>query len=330
MKNCPHCKAAIEESARFCIYCMSSLEEKKTVELLFPKKKAPWIIGIAAGAAVLILVAFLLLLKSPSGDNIPQGTATTSSASANAIPSTTSTHRADKTDLVALNTSTTGINAVPTVPTAPAAASSTQQTTVTTAGNLPQTTTRTASKSTTKTTAKTTTKSASKTTTTTTTATETTVAVQADTYIYREAVHDDLYLDMTIAVPPDTVVITGVRTPSADGIYRVPNVIDGKRVVAIAAGAFAGEDVRVVVLPANMATVNEHAFSACPNLTDIYYASNAIYTYPAAFAPLSQRNGMLTIHCAWNCSNRNFRYYRNIATDWFGADYQEWNGGDIE
>ena len=385
MKQCPHCKASIEESSRFCLYCMSSFEEKKTVELSFAKKKVLWIVGAAVGAVLLLIVVAVLSAmppKAPTSGGALQGTTTTSSVSG-ATSTPTSARRTTKTDPSVPNTSTTGTNAAPvivptaneaaspmqqttdmptldtsttgantapgTVSTANEEASLTQKTTVTTDDSTTQTTKKTVSGSTTKATTKvitkvttkvttkattkaaTTTKSASKTTTTVATASKTTAAaVQTDTYTYREAVHDDVYLDMTIAVPPDTVTITGIRTPAADGIYRVPNVIDGKRVVAIAADAFAGEDVRIVVLPANMATVNERAFTGCPNLTDIYYISKAIYTYPAAFVPPSQRAGVLTIHCAWDCSNRNFRYYRNIAADWFGADYQEWNGGDIE
>ena len=38
MKKCPFCGADIEESARFCLYCMQSLTEKEQIPP-HPKKK---------------------------------------------------------------------------------------------------------------------------------------------------------------------------------------------------------------------------------------------------------------------------------------------------
>ena len=55
MKKCPHCKAEIEENARFCLYCMTSLDEKQTV--LPPKRKWP----LPIIAAVMLLGLILLL-----------------------------------------------------------------------------------------------------------------------------------------------------------------------------------------------------------------------------------------------------------------------------
>ena len=47
MKKCPFCGADIEESARFCLYCMQSLTEKEQISS-YQKKKPQWLLIIAA------------------------------------------------------------------------------------------------------------------------------------------------------------------------------------------------------------------------------------------------------------------------------------------
>ena len=59
MKKCPFCGADIEDSARFCLYCMHSLEEKELIRLR-RKKKLPWLVIVAAVVAILLMLAFFL------------------------------------------------------------------------------------------------------------------------------------------------------------------------------------------------------------------------------------------------------------------------------
>ena len=72
MKQCPHCQAELQEGARFCLYCMTSLVEK---EALSPRRKRlgavllAWIFGVIAVAAV-VAVGILLL---SGGDDPAQG-----------------------------------------------------------------------------------------------------------------------------------------------------------------------------------------------------------------------------------------------------------------
>lgn len=73
MKKCPFCGANIDDSARFCLHCMTSLTEKEQI-LLHQKKKPQWIIPILV-AIVVSFVAVLLLFgqktapnKAPSDD----------------------------------------------------------------------------------------------------------------------------------------------------------------------------------------------------------------------------------------------------------------------
>ena len=60
MKKCPFCGADIEESARFCLYCMQSFTEKK--QILPPKKKKPkWLLIISAVVTAFLVLAIFLL-----------------------------------------------------------------------------------------------------------------------------------------------------------------------------------------------------------------------------------------------------------------------------
>ena len=65
MKKCPFCGADIEDSARFCLYCMQPLTEKEQV-LLRKKKKPQWFLIIAAFVAVLLMLAVFLLGPLPN------------------------------------------------------------------------------------------------------------------------------------------------------------------------------------------------------------------------------------------------------------------------
>lgn len=69
MKQCPFCKAEIEENARFCLYCMKPLIQKDTVKL--PKKRQ-WIWVLVA--VVLVVCIGLALLSM--GERKPKETKT--------------------------------------------------------------------------------------------------------------------------------------------------------------------------------------------------------------------------------------------------------------
>lgn len=57
MKKCPFCEADIEESARFCLYCMQSLTEKEQI-VSHKKKKAQWLIIVLIALLLLAVLAF--------------------------------------------------------------------------------------------------------------------------------------------------------------------------------------------------------------------------------------------------------------------------------
>lgn len=144
------------------------------------------------------------------------------------------------------------------------------------------------------------------------------------TYYYRQAQRGD---DFSINYPftENDIVITGVGGVSGSGLYIIPPKIDGKRVIGISGLSFSEEDicktVLGVVVPDSVLTISSNAFYGCENMTDIYFCGKSVFTDTNAFSTV--RNGTLTIHCAYDCSDRNFRYYRNSAS-YFGALYEEW------
>ena len=70
MKECPKCKAALEDNARFCLYCMTSLEEKE--QILPSERKLPrWPLVLLC---VLLLGVLLFLLIDPN-TQVPEETA---------------------------------------------------------------------------------------------------------------------------------------------------------------------------------------------------------------------------------------------------------------
>ena len=68
MKKCPFCGANIEESARFCLYCMQSLTEKEQI-LPHPKKKPQWLLIIAAIVIALLMLAVAWFSSQPAPGN---------------------------------------------------------------------------------------------------------------------------------------------------------------------------------------------------------------------------------------------------------------------
>ena len=93
MKKCPFCGADIEDSARFCLYCMTSLTEKEQV--LVHKHKKPQGLLIHAAMAVAAIILLLLLFKQqtiPDAESQTQDTTQTSStAKADTTPTTQAT-----------------------------------------------------------------------------------------------------------------------------------------------------------------------------------------------------------------------------------------------
>ena len=70
MKKCPFCGADIEDSARFCLYCMQSLVKKELI-LSHKKKKPQWVLIIAAIVSIILIFALVLFGSQAFEGNEP-------------------------------------------------------------------------------------------------------------------------------------------------------------------------------------------------------------------------------------------------------------------
>lgn len=81
MKICPNCKAALDENARFCLRCMTSLEEK---ELIQPPVHKPrrWPLVLLCTLGLCALLIAIVILNTPTDQLKPSDATTTEASSA--------------------------------------------------------------------------------------------------------------------------------------------------------------------------------------------------------------------------------------------------------
>lgn len=344
MKKCPKCKAEIQENARFCLYCMTSFEEKQTIES--PKEhrnRWPSIIAAILVVAILVCGVFVVVFKDnlgnssdgtysdlqssspsysdPSAQDLPSSK--TESSTVSSSPRSSQTQTPSRTESSAVVTSSSGT----VIHTAPTSSNSQTQTTSKTEASTVTSNPTISNPSTPSDSSSTIHKPDGEQPGTSSSAAVSSPVTATVNYFYRDAEYGD---DFSVGANLENcVVITGVKTATDNGTYSIPGTIDGKKVIAIMPLAFSdtaiSETVKKVIVPASVKTIWDNAFANCYNLTDIYFRGDSIYTATGAFPDSSKRNGTLTIHCSANCSDRNLRYYKNSASN-YGAEYAEWNG----
>ena len=351
MKKCPKCHAEIQENARFCLYCMTSFEEKTPIEAEKENTKR-WLYIIAA-VLVFVLVGLCIFAlsgkdnssNSPGDTYTETETALTSDSDVSeeySIPEEQSGESAENEEnaLSSGNNQVTLDNQSGTSSDKTGGSSSNTNnntntgtnTTSSKATNSKATSSATATSSkTTSSTAATSSKATSSTNSVNSTGSTTSQVTTQPKYTYITATISNAYPPDANASyePQNAIVITKVNYKESSGNYVIPETIDGKKVAAIMPSAFSdssiSSSVKSVTLPSTVRTIWSNAFKNCYNLTDIYIKSTAIGIYTDAFPSASKRNGTLTIHCKRDCRNFNYYYYRNIAGD-YDAEYAEWNG----
>ena len=330
MKKCPHCKADIEENARFCLYCMTPLDDKQ--EIKPPNSNhTRWLVFLAAFLVLAAGIIFFLISRdAPTGttgessgnrESIAEDTSSDTSFSSSADESGTAGENPPE------NTTCLG-GSHPPAGSYPNQTNPTSRDTQANESTGLGETSRHTSTTTSRPSRDTSSQSLTNSNTTSTTKSSSTTPSPTVTYLYRQAKKGDDF-SLSYPISENDIVITGVSTASKNGEYVIPEQIDGKTVIAIMGLAFCDDSisdtVKKVVVPASVKTIWNNAFATCFNLTDIYFCGDAIYTEAQAFAKESKRNGTLTIHCSANCNDRNFRYYKNSAAG-YDAVYEEWNG----
>ncbi len=313
MKKCPKCKAEIQDEARFCLYCMTSFEEKQPIEIKKEKNKR-WLYIIAAVLVFAIIISSIIIFAPKDSDskeknNTANNTFISSNSDTSDDSNNTTPNEQEKNPSNSNKTSTPSDN------------SNNDNDT----GNDDNTNDK-PNNNTTDDTPNDNTGDDTENDDTTDTPTNT-----QPKFTYVTATIANAYptgYSATYA-PENAIVITKVNYKETSGNYVIPDTIDGKTVAAIMPSAFSdsqiSSSVKSVTLPSSVKTIWNDAFKNCYNLTHLYLKSAVIAIYEDAFPSSSKRIGKLTIHCKKDCRNFDYYYYRNIASR-YDADYVEWNG----
>ena len=311
MKKCPKCKAELQEEARFCLYCMTSFEEKQTIETPKESNKR-WLYIIATVLVLVILVSCFFIFKPKDKENAARNS-TFSSSSINSIFTSSDNGGTASSQLQ----STESNNDKMSVPTDSSQPSSTD-TNSTTNNSSHDTTTSTATTSNTSSTSSENTVTSSSTgstvsnnsqsSTSTVSSESTNSSVSSNStvshvtssvpdttpkYTYIEATIINTYPDVSVAMyaPENAIVITKVNYKEESGVYVIPDTVDGKKVAAIMPSAFSdpsiSSSVKSVTLPSTVRTIWNDAFEGCFNLTDLYLKSPVVEIFEDSFPETS-------------------------------------------
>ena len=335
MKNCPKCKAEIDDEARFCLYCMTSFEEKETIE--FKEENKKWIIVAVSTFLVvaLVVVSFFVFTKKDS-------TAKYTSESSDEISINANTSSNISTYSDSANESQSGNSSVVGQPSATGndknnnsaqiqngSSDGVSNPSSSNVGSSPSSSKNNASSQNTSSNNTTNNDQNSDQNSNQNSGSSISTETNTQKYEYITATIENAYPTGygTIHAPENAIVITKVSGTATNGNYVIQDTIDGKKVAAIMPSAFSevSASVKSVTLPSTVRTIWNDAFKNCYNLKDIYIKSSAIGIYTDAFPEVSKRAVTLTIHCSRECMDFDFYYYRNIAAN-YGAVYEEWNG----
>lgn len=327
MKKCPKCHADIADNARFCVFCMSPLQKKETVIIKeqFDKR---WLYILAAFLLV-AAISFFAILSGNKDNN--DNDSNISSLSESTISSHSDNSGANNPDISNNNSSNdNNINDSTDNKTPTITPNNTKDPVISDNPSVPNDPTTPSTPSQDDTNKKT------ESNTDIDNDTPNTPEATKPTYSYRDALYTECYMydnQPQNLYMENHIVITGVYGVAGDGVYEIPETINGKKVVAVMQSAFSdpsvSANVKKIILPSTVRSVWENAFSDCYNLTDIYFRSKSISVSQLAFADISKRTSTLTIHCSSDCKDAKFFYYKTIASTKYNAVYQLWDGGEI-
>lgn len=355
MHKCPYCGAEITENAKFCLYCMSSLNEKKIISV--KKKNKWWLIVLAAILLLIILVLAIKFGIKQSFNKMPIDESITKGANSEIVDSNTNESTNSQEKVTETATAITEIT-VPVTDKSGQAVTDvsgnvvTERVTEIVTIIVPQTTkengsttainnitTQQASTSTTHSNSVSVTSTTTPPTTTTTTTQSQPVNVV--NWNYSPATSYDYYKNYNHIETQNAIVITGFSSVSSNGVYVIPNKIDGKTVVGIDFSNKKGyafndvaSSVKKIYLPPSLNKIQGNAFSNCLSLTDIYVAGDYLYLEPSALPAKAQRVSKLTFHTsdnAWCLYGAKYFdvYCSQYGVNEYSAAWQEWNSSSV-
>lgn len=330
--KCPFCGAELAENSRFCLYCMKSLNEKEIVDA---KKKKKWWLVLTA-ILLLVIIGLTVCFFVRKGEDKPvnnnsdivesneQTTGEQESTEKNETinqsdKNTESEQNSNKKDDVVSSSDSEKEDTT----------KNTNKTQETTSGK-----TTTTNKNTDNTTITTTT-----TTTTTTVPSNNSEQIESVVWYYRSAYSSEYDKRYNKVETANAITIIGFKNATSNGIYKIPETIGGKTVVAINMSNPQGysfndsavkDSVRKVYLPPKLNKIGAGTFSECKNLTDVYVAGEYLYADPSVFPEKTERTGKLTIHttdtswCLYG-SKYFYVYCSQYGANEYYASWKEWD-----
>ncbi len=159
-------------------------------------------------------------------------------------------------------------------------------------------------------------------------------------YKYRNSIFGDEVQGYGVSAEyiENGVTIIGVETVAEDGVYVIPETIDGKKVISIESNAFCEDHikdtVKVVYVPKTVVGIQNYAFSKCYNMTDLYIQGESVAGGPDLFFPsLGKANNTIILHASETCNDRNFttfsgRYHYDAVISGYELvwKFEKWDG----
>ena len=111
MKLCPICKAELDDSARFCLFCMTSLDEKEQIQppLLIKRR---WLLVLVVCLVLCVAsVAVIIAINSGNEQNENNSSRTDTTATTADASASTTTTKSDTAELITLTPNTPDVDA---------------------------------------------------------------------------------------------------------------------------------------------------------------------------------------------------------------------------